>query len=246
MVPGFGRVWLGAVESHRGDRGVPLPLLPLSRYAGHHSSHFSSPGPSSVGMKHQWLAFHAPSFCGFYRRAHVGPFRHQDALSTVTLTTTLYFLSVGFSLLDILYKWKLALCSLRLASFTWCSIFFKKAFSPLLIYPQISLECLLLCPGWAVWKKASRLSLWSLGELDHRYFTIDGCLRMSSTPFNLETRMQKGRVTSPESQNGGAGQGQGGDQPSWLSQHPCCPLQPTQSEQLGSSHCRSSTVFPNI
>ena len=58
----------------------------------------------------------------------MGPFRHQDALSTVTLTITLYFLSVGFSLLDILYKWKLALCSLRLASFTWCSIFLKKSF----------------------------------------------------------------------------------------------------------------------
>ena len=158
------RVWVEAVESRRGaPSGPSAPSAPVE-VCGSSCKPLLISGSQFYGDETPVIVLPCTVLLRLLSDGTRGSaFRCPASLSIITLTTTAVLSVCGFSLPRHFIQTEAnAMCSLRLASFTWCSIFFfffKAPFSPLLIYPQISLECLLLCPGWAVWKKANHLAL---------------------------------------------------------------------------------------
>lgn len=150
-------VWVGAVESRRGaPSGPSAPSAPVEVCGSSFKPLLYSGDETPV------IILPCTVFLRLLSDGTRGsPFRYHAALSIITLTTAALLSVCGSSLPGHFIQMEAnAMCSLWLASFTWCSFFFfffKAPFSPFLIYPQISLKCLLLCPGWAVWKKASCL-----------------------------------------------------------------------------------------
>lgn len=183
-------VWVGAVESRRGHRAVPLPSAPVEVCGSSFKPLLYSGDETPVII--------LP--CVFLRLLSDGtrgsPFRHHAALSIITLTTAALLSVCGSSFLDISYKWKQTLCvlcgwllSLGAAFFFF---FFLKLLS-VLFNLSSNLSQMFTAMSRMGCLEESQLS-WSVITWGNWSWVFQNrwMPQMSSMPVSLEMRMQKG------------------------------------------------------